>query len=487
MLTKSNFMKYIECPMYFWLSKHRPELIPENTPELERIFATGREVDDLARNLFLNGVEVGGYNREGWANTKQAMAKTPAVLFQPTAVTDDNLSCRADILTYDRKNKAWDIHEVKMGTKVKPENIIDVAFQRNCFEKAGVKIGKTFLVHINNKYIRNGAIEPEKLFISEDITEVVIQKTQEVREAITDALNVLEVNVAPDIHLIGKCSNPKRCEYLKYYIDGYPEVYDKLGELPEKLLRALLLRKVLKLEMVPKRLIDSIGFIPEAPFERIDAPAIKQELRKLEYPLYFFDYETYGSAIPPFDGYRPYQQIPFQYSLFMQKNESADLEHFEFLARSFADPVPALLEKMKKDIGPKGSVIVWFASFESGRNREMAELYPRYADMLNAINGRIFDLMLLFKFKNQLYVHSEFEKSASLKKVLPVLCPELAYDDLAIQEGREASASWPIMTSAATTEDERARLAKDMLVYCKRDTEAMVGILEKVKKEVGMK
>lgn len=487
MLTKSAFMKYIECPMYLWLSHHRPELIPENTPELERIFATGREVDDLARELFPNGVEVGGYNREGWTNTKKAMAKTPAVLFQPTAVTDDNLSCRADILTYDRKNSAWDIHEVKMGTQVKPENIIDVAFQRNCFEKAGIKIGKTFLVHINNKYVRKGPIEPEKLFVSEDITEKVIQKTPEVRENIADALSVLALDAAPDIRLVGKCSNPKRCDYLKYYIDGYPEVYGALGTLPEKFLRVLLSRKVLDMGKIPKRLIDSIGFIPEAPFERIDAPAIKQEMRKLEYPLYFFDYETYGNAIPPFDGYRPYQQIPFQYSLFMQKSESADLEHCEFLARSFEDPVPALLRQLKKDIGPKGSVIVWFASFESSRNREMAELYPRYADMLNAINNRIFDLMLLFKFKNQLYVHSEFEKSASLKKVLPVLCPELAYDDLVIQEGGEASASWPVMTNEETSEEERTRLAEDMLIYCKRDTEAMVGILEKVKKEIGSK
>ncbi len=221
--------------------------------------------------------------------------------------------------------------------------------------------------------------------------------------------------------------------------------------------------------------------------KKSDAPAIKQELRKLKYPLYFFDYETYGHAIPPFDGYRPYQQIPFQYYLHIQESESADIEHLEFLARSYEDPVPALLLQLKKDIGTKGTVIVWFASFESSRNREMALLYPQYADMLNSINDRMFDLMLLFKFKNHLYLHSEFGGSASLKKVLPVLCPELAYSDLAIQEGGEASASWLTMTSDKTPKDERLRLAENMLAYCKRDTEAMVGILEKVRKEIGKK
>src|SRR3989338_11577754 len=179
MLTKSSFMKYVKCPVYLWLSKHRPDLLPEETPELRRRFEIGKEVDGLARNLFPNGVEVKGYNRKGWINTKKAMIKKPAVLFQPTAVTNDNLSSRADILTFDRKNNVWDIHEVKMGTKVKPENITDVAFQRNCSEKTGIKIGKTFLVHINNKYVRHGPIEPEKLFVSEDITEKVIQKMPE--------------------------------------------------------------------------------------------------------------------------------------------------------------------------------------------------------------------------------------------------------------------------------------------------------------------
>ncbi len=119
------------------------------------------------------------------------MAKNPSVIFQPTVVTDDDLSCRADILTFDRENGDWDIHEVKMGTQVKPENVMDVAFQRNCFEKAGIKIGKTFLVHINNKYVRHGPIEPQKIFVSEDITEAVIEKMPKVLEDITEALEVL--------------------------------------------------------------------------------------------------------------------------------------------------------------------------------------------------------------------------------------------------------------------------------------------------------
>ena len=156
----------------------------------------------------------------------------------------------------------------------------------------------------------------------------------------------------------------------------------------------------------------------------------------------------------------------------------------EFLAREFENPVPKLLAQFKHDIGPKGSVVVWNESFEKGCNDEMARMEPDYADFLKAVNDRIFDLMVIFKLKNQLYTRNAFRKSASLKMVLPVICPELSYAPLAIQEGNEASASWPIFTKGDISKSEKDKLASDMLTYCKRDTEAMVCILEKLEREI---
>ena len=152
------------------------------------------------------------------------------------------------------------------------------------------------------------------------------------------------------------------------------------------------------------------------------------------------------------------------------------------MARVFENPATALLAQLKRDIGANGSIVAWNASFEKGCNEEMARMEPECADFLKAINDRFFDLMLIFKFKRQIYVKSEFQKSASLKKVLPVICPELSYKSLAIQEGGKAAASWPVLTGGEITEKEKARLAEDMLAYCKRDTEAMVGILERLEK-----
>jgi hypothetical protein len=237
-------------------------------------------------------------------------------------------------------------------------------------------------------------------------------------------------------------------------------------------------------EKIPGDILKSVRYKPEEEFTQIDPIGIKKELAKLKYPLYFLDYETYGPAIPSFDGTRPYQNTPFQYSLLIQEKPGAPIRENEFLARTYENPVPALLAQLKQEIGPKGSVIVWNASFEMGCNDEMARMEPSYAKFLKEVNDRVFDLMLIFKFRNQLYTKSEFQKSASLKKVLPVLCPELSYESLAIQEGGEASASWPILTSDQIPESERAKLAQDMLEYCKRDTHAMVCILERVERDI---
>lgn len=479
-------MMFVECPAALWLKKHRPDLLPEATPELERVFAMGREVDELAKTLYPGGVEVSGYNQDGWANTKQTIANDTKIMFQPTAITQE-LSARADILTYDDESASWDIREVKMSTKVKPEHVIDLAFQRTCFEEAGIKIGRTFLVHLNNKYERHGDIEPEKLFVSEDITKDVLKKKENIRSQIDEALTVMAGNKTPDEFLIQKCDDPGRCEFIEYYVKGIPETYSIAEKLPYKYLLAFLNRGVFDQSKLDQDLVKKSGYVPKVQVVEIDAPGIRHELAKLEYPLHFLDYETYGPGIPPFDGCHPYQQIPFQYSLFIKKDKDTELEYIEFLARSFENPMPEFLDHLHKHVHPKGSVIVWNGSFEAGRNLTMMVHFPKYAKFLESINARLFDLMLIFKFNKKLYIHGDFDKSASLKKVLPVICPELSYESLGIKEGGEASASWPVLTSPNTSDSDKEKLAKDMLEYCKRDSEAMVCILEHVQGKVSSK
>lgn len=454
----------------------------------ESRFDEGHEVDDLARKLFAGGFEVQEYNEQGWKNTKAAIKDGHRILYQPTAVAG-KITCRADILVYHAKSRKWDLYEVKSSASVKDEHYWDVGFQRLCFEKAGIPIGKTFLVHIDRDFVRNGDVDPEAFFIKSDITEDVWRLLPEVTEEIPHALAVLSSESKPGASHLGACVGPKKCKFLPLYIDKIP--VPTLRELhryiEKKRMSALLEAGMVMPKHVPKAYLESLGRVsvpdPHRPPEiHINAAGIRRTLAKLEYPLFFLDYETVGPAIPPFDGYRPYQHTPFQYSLDIVRKPGAKVEHYEYLADSFEDPVPGLVKDLKKHLGPKGTVISWFATFESGRNDLMGLRCPEYAAYLRGVNRRMFDLMLVFKGRDALYSHSNFGGSASLKKVLPVLLPELAYDDLAIQEGGTASNSWFELTGSALKAAEKKQLRKDMLAYCERDTYAMVEILRLLEK-----
>jgi CRISPR/Cas system-associated exonuclease Cas4 (RecB family) len=480
LFTKTDYKNFLECGCYLWLSKNKKDFLP--SPSASELFREkeGERVDVLAKQLFPTGVELATFNEEGWIASKKLIDEKTSVLFQPTIVAKSGLTCRADILTYDSKAKAWEIREVKSSTSVRPEDIQDVAFQLICFKEAGIPVSKMFLIHINNEYVKNGSIDPQKFFVTTDITDKVNEAVEEASNGIAVARGHLKHKAWPDARIIETCTNPKSCNYVKYYLQGVSDIQALADNLSPKYVTELLKRDIILLESLTEKYVNGLGYAPEEKY--IDHAAIRGELKQLEYPLYFLDYETCASPIPKYDGTRPWQQIPFQYSLHIKKLKSAELEHKEFIATEDKNPIPDLALQLQKDIGEKGSIVVWNASFEATRNKEIAKSYPEYASVIESVNGRMFDLMVIFRKK--LYTQHKFYRSYSIKNILPVLVPELSYKELTIQEGGTASISWPNLIDSKIPLAERAELKKDMLLYCGLDTLAMVRILENLEKEV---
>jgi Domain of unknown function(DUF2779) len=476
MLTKTLFNHYLECPVYAWLETHRSDLLPADKEKTSRI-KNGIAVDALARTLYPHGIEVRADGASGWIEAYKAIATTSAAMFRPTIVAGD-LSCLSDILTCERGSFA--IRKVTASTELKEAHIRDVAFQKMCFEANSVKVSEAHLIHLNRDYVRQGEVKPHELLMSEDITARVNTATDAVREAIDRARAALRITDAPSLDLLEGCSHPERCPYSKAYCTGFLDVVRLANNMSSRLLLGLIRNEAVDPLMVPGSILRTAGYAPEEPEVHIDVIRLKEALDGLAYPLHFLDYETYGPTIPPFDGYRPYDSIPFQFSLGVQRSAGADVEYYEFLARSFADPVPELAAHLGKVLGKKGMVLAWNMGFEQRCNELMARVHPEWTTFFEDVNARLWDPMLLFKQQRHLYYDSRFMKSASLKRVLPVLCPDLAYTDLAIQEGATASESWPLLTGTDLSLEEKEKLAQDMLSYCKRDTEAMAHILHHV-------
>jgi hypothetical protein len=206
----------------------------------------------------------------------------------------------------------------------------------------------------------------------------------------------------------------------------------------------------------------------------IDKGAITSELRALQFPLYFIDDETCPNALPLFDRYSPYDQIPFQYSLHTVESLGQEPVHKEFLHTALEDPSIYFIQSLRKNIGPTGSIIVWSKSFETGINQKIASRLIEMQDFVTNLTSRVYDLKDIFS--KQYYVHKDLWGKVSIKNVLPVLAPHLNYSQLSIQDGGTASAIYSKIVLDPISEEERDQLRDALRAYCATDSYAMYAI-----------
>lgn len=478
-LSKSDFLKYLQCNKHLWLNKNRRDLLPEVTPEQQAIFDQGYRVEDMARKLFPEGVEVQNNFKKGQMETKVLIEKGVEVIYQAT-VMPFPLLARADILIKNKAANNWDLYEVKSSTELKEEHLPDIGFQKIAFQKDGINIGRTFLICINGDYIHEEEVDPTQLLKIEEVSEQIANMEGIIETQIPKDLEWLKNENEPEKRIGKQCDFPYTCPFKDYCWKNVPthSIFE-ISRLAERKLEELLDRGVIKIEDLPedfelterqKNHVDSVK--ANKPF--VDEEKIMQILNELEYPLYFLDYETFAPAIPLYQKTKPYQQICFQYSLHILNKGSNEVGHKEFLETTADDPRPKLLEHLEKDLGPTGTVIVWNKGFEMGRNKEMAETFPAYRVFLENLNARVFDLMEIFR--DQHFVHPEFHGSHSIKKVLPVLVPGTSHQDLEIHNGGMASLGWFQMIFGNLDQATKKDMEKNLLEYCKLDTLAMVMI-----------
>lgn len=491
--SKSKYTSFIQCPKMLWLKTYHPELAEEDPAAKERM-DKGNVVGDLAMGFFGEYEEMTALTPDGKMdidkmvkNTKDAMDRGVENICE-AAFLHDGLYCAVDILR--KENGGYAIYEVKSSTEPKYIYIVDISYQKYLLEKCGVKVTGTYVVNINNKYVRQGDLDIKQLFKITDVSAMVEQEygIHHIDAELEYAERILGCKDEPDIDLSVGCHSPYDCVFFKYCTRHIPapSVFDvyKLG-FPKALdlyKRGITdLKDVLactKLNAIQKRQIDHT--INKQP-AYVDKDGIKKFLNGLSYPLYFLDYESIQPVIPEFPNSKPYQQITFQYSLHYIEHENGEVKHKEFLGVSGEDPRRALAEQLVKDIPTTGSVLAWNQTFEKSRTKELAALFPDLAKDLMRIHDAIQDLII--PFRKGYYYTKDFDGSFSIKRVLPAMFPgdpELDYHNLeGVHNGGEAMAIFPLIKDMPPAEQEIAR--KNLLKYCELDTYAAVKIWQKLK------
>jgi CRISPR/Cas system-associated exonuclease Cas4 (RecB family) len=490
-ITKTDYLEYTFCKKNLWLKKHKPELFDgvELSDFEKKIIEEGNLADEEARHLFKGGVLVDSQGDWAVLDTKKYISKKTPVIFQATFL-QNNFFIRADILVYNNIRNGFELYEVKASNDIKrvaPHNYInDLAFQKSVIELSGLSIIKTGVIHLNKDYKRQGKLDYNRLFVIADISDEVELAQDEVKKQMEDMKKYLGSEEEKGCECLYR-GRSNHCTTFNYSNPDVPDysVHDinRIGA-SKKLFYDWIDKRIFKIEDIPNP--EKLKGIKKLQYDSvilgkpiINKIAIKEELSRLRFPLQFFDYEGFTGAIPMFDGFGAYEQIPFQYSLHIMQ-EDGSLEHREFLiTEPKTDLTKPLIERMKKDINPKGTVIAWYITYESQRNKKLVELHPNDADFLNQINDNMFDLMSIFS--NGYYLDPDFKGSSSIKKVLPVLVPELTYKNLNISKGDQASERWQKMISSETSAEEKEAIKRDLLQYCKLDTLAMVKIYQFLK------
>ena len=463
-ITKSDFLAFMDAPMHLWALKHGA-IVSSPSPLQILMMNQGYQVEEHARKFLEELV---------------ASVAGGAVLYWQRSFDSGSYTVRTDALIHHPHTDTYDLYEIKSGTALDKNHIVDGAFQYAVLA-THITISHVFILHLNREYVRQGELDHSLLLLAEEITDDVMEILPEIQREMPLALETAFRDTSDGIPA---CSKPKTCPCPALCHPGLQD--GSIHEVPnlhvnkKKMLQVM---GVSLIEQIPqdfplsnkqRKFVDVI--VNQKPYA--DLSAIAQQLSQFTYPYYFLDYESCISAIPLFDGYHPQQQIVFQYSLHRMDHEGALPVHTALLDLQDRDPSAALLSQLQDEVGDAGTVFVWNKTFEIGCNNEMALLQPEYMRFLAGLNARIFDLADIIK--NSWYLHPGFKGRWSIKSVLPVMVPSLSYQDLEINNGEMASTTWWDLTQKSSRQAERETLRQGLLRYCQLDTLAMVKILEKL-------
>lgn len=489
--SKSRYCCGVQCPKMLWLKKNMPDEFDDSVMN-QAILSAGNDVGDLAMGLF------GDYTEVPYSDNLSEMIPTTQKLIDDgvkniceASFSYDGCFCSVDILKNLGGNNV-ELYEVKSSTEVKWIYEEDVSYQNYVLTKLGFNVQKVCLVHINNKYVRHGELELDKLFTIVDLTEIAKSKFEEVGKNIAKFREYVEQETEPECKVGDQCFNPYECGYWGHCAkdmpeDGCPTVWNVYNLRNKQwyydngyvTFQQLYDAGFLKGKYLQQVEVELQNLPPQ-----INPEEVKKFLDTLSYPLYFLDFETFNPAIPLYDESSPFQQIVFQYSLHYIEKEGGELKHKECLAYPGSDPRRQIAEQLCKDIPLDVCTTAYNMSFEKGKIKTLAALYPDLHDHLMNIHDNIKDIMI--PFQKRWYYSKEMKGSYSIKYVLPALFPDdpsLNYHNLeGVHNGGEASNTFLAMQKMDKEELEKWR--EHLLRYCELDTFAMVKVLDKLK-EVG--
>lgn len=499
MLSKSNLLSFRQCPRKLWLEWHRRDLLPASNSTSDRRIIDGTKVGEKARE------DLGGNllwpprhsdPLEAAKDAKEMLVQAPDKPMVEVPMVREDLYIRADALVPGAGG--YVLRETKASTfplekdKVTPDapkghHLDDLAIQAWVLETSGLLTVRVELNLLDNQWQYPGDHEYAGLFRQLDATLLI----PELKSQVPIWLKAARETVAGAMPLAvtgQQCKQPYVCPFVAHCKTLQPpEPQHPIELLPDsagkKLAQKLKDAKgyTSLLEPTPDELTGKAAGL----YRRIQAahrdsiaqldPKVRGLVASLGYPRYYFDFEGIDLPVPRWEGVRPYEQIPFQWSCHVERTPR-QFTHAEFLDLTGNDPSLACIAAMRATIDPAdhGPIIVYNVTYEKIRLKQLAGRHPNYADLLNGYIARLIDLQPLVKDN---FYDQRMRGSFSIKRVLPVVAADLRYEELEeVQEGTGAQVAYMQAIFENPTPERLNEIDCRLRIYCRQDTWAMVEI-----------
>lgn len=473
-LTKSRLSSGLQCHKRLWFEIHQP-LQESDEPSVQIL--QGRAFDEAVQALRPGAVVS---RRQGLpsaiAGTKRFLARgRPGALLYQAAFRAGDLAVIVDVLR--RQGAVFELVEVKASTEPKDTHLPDIAFQALVLQRAKIPLGRVFLGLVNNQFVLERSGDYQGLLSEVDVTEAVQAYLPQAAARALELQSVMAEKSMPSIVVGPHCLSPHECPFLSRCSAGHKAPEYPVDVLPRggKIVAELLSEGYRDLRDVPveritnglhRRVFDAtVSGLAYFDF------AATAGLRQLQAPFTYLDFETISFSVPQIIGTRPFEPLPFQWSVHVE-DRTGTVRHTEYLAiESFGD-FEDLARSLIAALPAQGPVFSYNAGFEENVLLRLAELAPAQGAALRAIAARLVDLLPVVR---EAYYHRDMRGSWSIKSVMPTIDSNLGYEHLGgVGDGDGAQLAFFALRGGTLTPEKAQKLRAALLQYCRHDTWVMV-------------
>lgn len=471
LISKSAFIKAEQCLKHFYLYRSHPYLRDSLSKEKQLIFKRGTDVGILAQQLFPGGTDVTAIEKRDQQlfaqRTRELIEGGADTIYEATFIHND-LLVMVDIL--HKKDNAWTAYEVKSSLKITETYVKDACFQYYVIKNCLPQLADFHLLTLNSTYVLAGELDITGLFKKTPVLKDAVKNLSYFEHKTQVARLTLEQNKIPDIKIGTHCFQPYECDFLGtcWKNTGDPNSVMSLGKLTKQAMFELYDNNIRRIDEIDLNTIEhkevkvQVKAVIEQK-EQADVKEIDAFISGIKSPYCSLDIEVWMPAVPFYQGTKPFQQIPFLFSMVYE--EEGKLKRYSYFKPFEDDLRKVFLEQILEATNAFATVLMFDKALEESVLNQLAELYPEYAKDIARLKSKIIDLAEPIRKGN--YYHPDMKGNFSLKSIAPVVNQEAGFDKLDVQSGIVAMYMYEGLGTQNAIEAESAR--EQLIDYCEMD------------------